>query len=269
MTRPFTKIRLEFGLGGLVRQGIYGYRFDKSSLESQCEDVCKNLPALIKHTNIPGRLRNFRLNVGRTAEVPKLPERCLEQAIWSATKKDPSAFQLGSICTNVHSYQVPLWRHKENLSTGEIEVINKWWKKSYIDLLGVDVDGFPVVLELKKTGKGSSNPLHMIVEAALYGVAVKTMWSRIIPEWKLAFGDNVQQTPLKTCRLIGIAPYEYWEHWRRDESQRGLWKPLARLCSLLAKPEHGLPAFFAGFTHGELDGTLPEIRDVRRIILPD
>ncbi len=269
MTRPFTRVRSEFGLGGLVREGVYGYRFDKSYLKSQSEDVCENLRDLIRHSKIPGRFRNFRLNIGRTAEVPRLPERCLEQAIWSAAKKDPRAFRLGNICTNIHTYQFPLWRHKGSLSRAKLEVINKWWKRSYIDLLGVDVDGFPVVLELKKTGKGSSNPLHMVVEAALYGVAVKTMWSHIIPEWKLAFGDNVPRAPLKTCRLIGIAPHEYWEHWRRDESQRGLWKPLARLCSLLARPEHGLPVFFAGFTHGELDGTLPEIRDFRRIILQD
>lgn len=269
MRRPFTKVRSEFGLGGLVREGVYGYRFDKASLKQQCEDVCANLDDLIKLTNIPGRSQNFRLHIGRTAEVPKLPERCLEQAIWSAANKDPKAIQLGSICTNIHTYQFPLWRHKGNLSTAKVEAINKWWKRSYIDLLGVGVDGFPAVLELKKTGKSSSNPLHMVVEAALYGVAVKSMWPHIIPEWKRAFGGDIPQAPLKTCRLIGIAPQDYWDHWRRDESQRDLWKPLARLCSLLAKREHGLPVFFAGFAHEELDGTLPEIWDFRRLYLPD
>src|ERR1700686_562083 len=261
MTRSFKKVRPEFGLAGLVREGVYDYRFDKSSLRSQCEDVCENLDDLIKFTEIPGRFRNFRLNIGRTAEVPKLPERCLEQAIWSAANKDPRAIQLGSICTNVHTYQFPLWRHKGNLATAKVEAINKWWKRSYIDLLGVDVDGFPVVLELKKTGKGSSNPLHMVVEAALCGVAVKKMWPDILPEWKQAFGDNVPLAPLRTCRLIGIAPHEYWEQWHGDKSQHGLWEPLKLLSLLLA--QHGLPVSFASFTHGELDGPLPEIRDLR------
>jgi hypothetical protein len=267
MKREPKPIRPEFGLEGLIRKKVYGFSFDRSFLKLQCDEVRKTLSELIKFTKVPGRSKKFRLKIERTKEVPKPIERRLEKAIWSAANKNPSVIQLGSTCAEIHTYQFPLTRHKGTMSTAEVEAINEGWEGSKIDLLGVDGDGFPVVFELKKTGRGSSNPLHMVVEAALYGVAVKQMWPDILPEWKQAFGDNVPLAPLKTCRLIGIAPHEYWEQWHGDKSQHSLWEPLKLLCLLLA--QHGLPVSFASFTHGELDGPLPEIRDLRPIPLPD
>ena len=167
MKRESKSIRPECGLEGLIRKKIYGFSFNRSSLKSQCEGVCENLSELIKFTKAPGRSREFRLKIERTEEVPKPIERRLEKAIWSAANKNPSVIQLGSICAKIHSYQFPITRHKDAMSTAEVKAINEGWEGSKIDLLGVDGHGFPVVLELKKTGKGSSNPVHMVVEAAV------------------------------------------------------------------------------------------------------
>ncbi len=267
MMRTIKQVRPEFGLQGLVRPSVYNFHFDLSTLARQCEIVCENLKDLINATKAPGRSKYFRLNTGRTAKIPVPIERRLEQAIWIASKNDSRAIQLGDICKTIHTYQFPLWRHKGDLSTVDVKGLNKGWGKSCIDLVGTDANGFPVVLELKKGDRSSSNPLHMVVEAALYGVAILQMWPDILPEWKHAFDRYAPPVPLQTCHLIGVAPVEYWRHWLNDKSQRNLWGPLRMLSLKLA--EGRLPVSFASFAHGKLDKGLPEIRDLRPISLPD
>jgi hypothetical protein len=260
------QIRPECGLQGLVRPNIYKFRFDKSTLAHQCKVVCENLGDLIAATKVPGRSKHFRLMTGRTETAPTPIERRLEQAIWNASRYRSKEIRLGDTCKNIHTYQCPLWRHKGDLSTAEVKGLNEGWRKSCVDLIGIDSNGFPVVVELKQFGKGTSNPLHMLVEAALYGVAILRMWPDIRHEWKDKIDLHAPASPLSKCRLIGVAPKEYWDYWFADESQRNLWEPLERL--RLKLEAHRLPASFASFRHEARDEGLPDIRDLRLISLP-
>jgi hypothetical protein len=106
----------------------------------------------------------------------------------------------------------------------------------------------------------------MLVEAALYGVAILRMWPDIRQEWIDEIDSCAPPSSLSRCRLIGLAPKEYWEQWFTDKSQRNLWRPLETLRVTLET--HRLPASFASFEHGRLDEGVPEIRSVRSISLP-
>jgi hypothetical protein len=101
-------------------------------------------------------------------------------------------------------YQVPLFdkQHKEG------------W--GYIDLLGLTGSGEPVVVELKR-GTSADTPLHALLEAVSYAVALRKNWQLMAAEIK-ALRDSqkckycVSDDPEKWT-LVLLAPPKYWKAW--------------------------------------------------------
>jgi hypothetical protein len=252
-------VKPELGLHGLVTPKSI---FQKSFLSAQCVEVCDQLKGLIEATEkvVPPRKANFKLNEDHGKPVPIHLESRLERAIWKAASHDRENVHLGNIF--IHSFQIPLNAHARDLTSVQS---NAGWRK--FDLMGTDQEGVPVVFELK----GEANdPVHMIVEAAKYGVAVKKMWPDMLKEWRKVFKRNkfpIQEYPLKRCRLVCAAPQSFWEDWSGYKNQLGLWNNIARLCDGLSENE--LPVDFATFKYTGTDPTvLPEIVGLKLIILP-
>jgi hypothetical protein len=249
------EILLEPGLHGCLKN------LQKAFLSSQCVQIEERLDALIEKTRaaIPGRKQNFYFNVphGETL-IPSYLEAKLERAIWRYAHNSQNVEGLGNACVRIHSYQVPLTVHGA-------PHLNRGWAE--FDLMGTNNDGLPVVLELKTDASRSSNPLHMTLEAAKYGVALLQMWPHMLTEWKEAFNEDAPKAPLKTCQLIGIAPDKYWTYWFNSKRQARLWRPLKSLATKLA--ERGLPISFASFKYKLIDAGLPQVAELQRIDLPD
>lgn len=115
------------------------------------------------------------------------------------------------------AFQVPLFSQQQ---------MEQW---GYIDLLGVNAGGLPVVVELKKSpdaetdGKSGSSetPLRMVLEAAAYAVALRKNWPRFRLEWinhltLLGLSDEVLSgipALLETVPLVAAAPASFWIDW--------------------------------------------------------
>lgn len=260
MNRQMKHVKPELGLHGLVGRQ---WRFQKAFLSDQCSEVCDHLEGLIEATEkaVPPRKQNFKLSEDHGKPVPDFPESRLERAIWKAASQNAGVVDVGNMF--IHSFQVPLNAYAKDLTPGEH--LNEGWVR--FDLMGTDLEGYPVVFELKAE---SNDPVHMIVEAAKYGVAVKKIWPDMLKEWREVFKCNkipVPDHPLKICRLVCIAPQKFWEGWSGDKIQLGLWNNIARLCKGLS--ERGLPVAFATFKYTDTDRTsLPVISELKLISLP-
>jgi hypothetical protein len=251
MNRQMNHVTPGLGLHGLVTPKSI---FQKSFLSVQCAEVCEHLKGLIEATEkvVPPRKENFKLNEDHGKHVPALLESRLERALW----KD----HVGNIF--IHSFQIPINAHAKHLTPVHS---NAGWRK--FDLMGTDEEGTPVVFELK--GK-ANDPLHMIVEAAKYGVAIKKIWPNMFEEWRKVFKENklpIHKHPLKRCRLVCAAPQAFWEEWSTYREQAGFWNNIGRLCNGLS--ESGLPVDFATFSYTDTDPTiLPQISGLNLISLP-
>jgi hypothetical protein len=258
MPYKMREIQPELGLHGNIKN------LQKAFLVPQCIQIRQSLNRLIEKTRagVPGRRQAFYFNVphGHTS-VPSYLEAKLERAIWGYTRNSQNVAGLGNGCVRIHSYQVPLTAHGAYVESPQL---NQGWAE--FDLMGTSHEGFPVVLELKTDEPNSSDPLHMTVEAAKYGVALKRMWPHVLKEWEEAFGDDAPKAPLKTCQLIGLAPDKYWTYWFSDKRLGPLWGPLKSLGTRLA--EHGLPISFASFDYKRVDAELPQVSKLRLIDLP-
>ena len=259
MNRQMNHVRPELGLHGLVTPKSV---FQKSFLSAQCVEICEHLKGLIEATEkvVPPRKENFKLNENHGKPIPTLLESRLERAIWKAASQNRGLVRVGNIF--IHSFQIPLNAHAKHLTPIHS---NAGWRK--FDLMGTDQEGVPVVFELK--GK-ANDPVHMIVEAAKYGVAIKKIWPDMLEEWRKVFKEKkipIQKHPLTRCRLVCAAPQAFWEEWSTYKNQPRLWNNIARLCKGLS--ERGLPVDFATFNYTDTDPTiLPEIFGLKLISLP-
>lgn len=179
----------------------------------------ENLSAAILATfdAAPERRKDFRLDRKPTKTIGNSQvERQLEAAIlerWSSLGMWP----IPGAWTSLVAFQVPLFNEKDK---------GRW---GYIDLLGVNSQGLPVVVELKKTptagvvGRtgGTETPLRMVLEAAAYAIALRKNWPRFKPEWTnrlMQLGVSktiVSRIPekLETVPLVAAAPASFWMDW--------------------------------------------------------
>lgn len=165
----------------------------------------------------PVRHQGFRLSRTPTEAIHESEqERRLEAAMmkrWgcSAMWPVPSGWDRLVAC------QVPLFDQQERQGWG------------YIDLLGVNARGLPVVVELKKSPKAefdgktksTETPLRMVLEAAVYAIALRKNWERFRPEWidrlnEISFSDQIVASipeVLITVPLVAAAPASFWIDW--------------------------------------------------------
>jgi hypothetical protein len=137
----------------------------------------------------------------------------------------------------------------------------------YIDLLGVNAEGLPVVVELKKgaqaqaDGKTQSTetPLRMILEAAAYAAALRRNWDVFRRDWvdrlrELNVPESViSKVPgkLDTVPLVAAAPASFWIDWL-PVTEKGMtvspetWKWFKALLDEMRRA--GLPASFVSIS---------------------
>lgn len=233
----------------------------KSHLQPQSEHLLEQFDTALTATEkaAPIRTQGFQLARGASLEID-VTER---ERRWERT-----AFQRWSV-----GGLSPVKRCWERLVASQVPLFDKQEKDSwgYIDLLGVESEGTPVVVELKKepgtTAKGgtgnSESPLRMVLEAAAYAIALRRNWKQFRREFvqQLKTLGLPQKTiasvpgKLSTVRLVGLAPASYWIDWL-PITAKGLtvtadaWRAFAEL--LKRFEEARLPVSFASLS-GDID----------------
>lgn len=91
-----------------------------------------------------------------------------------------------------------------------------------IDLLGIDLKGIPIIIELKivRHEKGADTPLLALLEAASYACIIQTDWPYFKTELAaknklLGITDPLPET-LKPVPLVIAGPPEYWNFWNYE-----------------------------------------------------
>jgi hypothetical protein len=87
------------------------------------------------------------------------------------------------------------------------------WDK--IDLVGINDQGEPVIVELK-TGDASDKPLRVILEGVAYAIALQKVWSGFYSELEPLIRDcgvKLKQSPEK-FHVCVLAPDKYWKSWK-------------------------------------------------------
>jgi hypothetical protein len=202
----------------------------------------------------PVRRQGFQLSRPVTEAISdNQEERRLEAAMLVRWNK-PNMWSIPGAWSRLVSFQVPLFAQ---------QIKSNW---GYIDLLGIDGNCLPVVVELKKSpracedGKTSSSetPLRMILEAAAYAIALRKNWKEgFRTEWlahlaRLGISDEiVRQTPkdLTTVPLVAAAPASFWMDWLpfTDKGRSiACWNEFARLLDTLC--EYQLPVAFVSIS---------------------
>jgi hypothetical protein len=86
----------------------------------------------------------------------------------------------------------------EFIPSSQVPLFNKGGKDGKanwgsLDLLGCDLTGFPVIVELKimRFGKGArpETPLRAMTEALAYAISLRKAWLEFEPEWRRLVGD--------------------------------------------------------------------------------
>lgn len=237
----------------------------KKYLGPQSQLLADNLAKAIDATAqaAPERRQSFQLNRAPTGAIhDSEKERRLEAAMllrWNRPNMSP--IEKGWI--RLVSFQVPLFDQQQK----------KHW--GYIDLLGVNSSGLPVIVELKKGPEAKPNgitnttetPLRMVLEAAAYGVALRKNWTRFRVEWvdrltKLGVSEQIiRRVPdrLDTVPLVAAAPASFWIDWlpvttKGRTVNHGAWQSFRHLIQELGKAQ--LPVSFVSITghEGDRDG---------------
>jgi len=199
----------------------------KRYLEGQCRVLAQpeNLALAIEATRKAAPRRRarlgYRINRPHDGQTPlenigrPLSERRLEAALFVEYLHDP-LFAVPELWQRLVAYQVPLFNHRARRGWGNI------------DLLGLTADGDPVLVELK-TGESSDSPLHALLQASTYKVALEKNWTWVQPELRecLAVRQSGIAVPLepRTWLLVLLAPPAYWQAWglSNDCSTPGAW----------------------------------------------
>jgi hypothetical protein len=200
-------------------------------------ELCKllsnehDLEKLIEATRISARRQirtrqTYKKELRRPRTVAAAqPESRLERALWilwglhKSCKKNPEFLKQ---CPHIVSYQVPLYNSSNK------EDRDGWGK---IDVVGVaSEDLTPVVIELK-ADRSDESLLRMVLEAVAYGIGLKEAWEpRFLQDWKGALGElasadsslinreSLEGLPaiLNICRILCVAPPEYWNNHDED-----------------------------------------------------
>ncbi len=155
--------------------------------------------------------RNVTVNISESQE-----ERLLESAMLNRWNQ-PGLWEISGAWSRLVSFQVPLFKEKEK---------NSW---GYIDLLGVNSLGLPVVVELKKPPRAcvdgrtenSESPLRMVLEAAAYAISLRKNWADFRVQWCSRLeeldvsAEVIDRVPdeLVEVPLVAAAPACFWLDW--------------------------------------------------------
>jgi hypothetical protein len=192
----------------------------KSYMGPQSQLLRDNLEVAINATYEAAHLRVQGFELGRpTTEVmhDRSRERRLEGAMLQRWNQ-PGMWRIPGGWERLVAFQTPLFAQQ----------LKEQW--GYIDLLGINAYGLPIVVELKKgpdagaDGKTSSSetPLRMVLEAAAYAVSLRKNWGvKFRTEWvahlvSLGLSDQViSKIPdaLGTVPLVAAAPASFWIDW--------------------------------------------------------
>jgi len=255
---------------GLHNQGKC---FQLRWMKEQSEAVCEHLANLVRNTEAEAPIRDqdktYRLS-RQLRKMPQLEERRLEAAIWKRWGPTVTTKQeefLPDVCRYIQTFQMPLYAYKTQ----------KHWKA--VDLVGVSPKGLPVIMELKKGGSAEP-PLRMLVEAAAYGIAIRTAWNNghLARDWRTEVKSMIlpenREMDLQTITLVCLAPAGYWQacigpsdKQSRRKVKREAWASFHKVVN--AFNGHGFPAHFIQFDEQPQKDTFPIVGNPRKVELPE
>ncbi len=237
----------------------------KTYIGQQSEWLAINVDDAIRATEIAAHVgRNgFQLNRDPNQQIQNIHgERFLEAAMLTRWN-NVGMWEFQGGWKQLIAFQVPLFNQQDQ---------GRW---GYIDLLGVNNQGLPVVVELKRapqanqTGQTCSTetPMKMILEGAAYAVSLRMNWMNFRPEWITRLiacqvpQEVIDMVPqqLKIVPVVAAAPASFWIEWMpitskgRNELNPGVWQKFQQLLAGLARKD--LPVKFLSISG---DAAFPE-----------
>ena len=223
----------------------------KQYLDEQANLLAGQLDVAIAATlqAAPLRTQGFSLTRPGTENISETREESLLEAAMLTRWKQAGLWNIPGAWNRLVAFQVPLFNERKKKSWG------------YIDLVGVNGRGLPVVVELKKSSKAAADgrtetpesPLRMVLEAAAYAVSLRKNWKQFRVEWcSLLEGletsqEVIDQIPaeLTTVPLAAAAPASFWMDWLPYTSKGQSMQKWDGLRELLRQFEKaGLPVQF-------------------------
>lgn len=223
----------------------------KQYLDEQSRFLAGELDVAIEATfdTAPVRHQGFALTRPATLDISETREESLLEAAMLVRWKQPGLWEIPGAWSRLLAFQVPLFNAQGRGSWG------------YIDLLGVNRNGLPVVVELKKSPKAKDDgrtetpetPLRMVLEAAAYAIALRRNWELFRVEWCSLLqelnvsAEVVNQVPIELTNvpLVAAAPASFWMEWLPYTSKgqsMSRWDGFRELLSGLEQA--GLPVQF-------------------------
>lgn len=198
-------------------------------LPAQCRWLLDELDVALAATEelAPSRSREqgFQLKIRVQQERPKSgEERKLEWDLyqkWGLRKESQNAEH--NLFQRLIGFQVPLYDN----------VGRDGWDK--IDLVGLDSNGVPVVVELKKED-ATDMPLRIIMEGVAYAIALKKVWpllsAELAPLLPSALPNMTLGNTPRQFTVCLLAPENNWKRFDthfRSPSYPNHWKILDEL----------------------------------------
>lgn len=187
-------------------------------LERHCEWVAHNFAALVSETRRSVQVRGDRgYRTGGVAIASRMDgetvralrnERGLEQELYARFGPATGCGRV-PVLGRIVAYQLPLFNERRR---------NGW---GHIDLVGLEDDGVPVVIELKQQ-ESRETPLRCLLEVVANAIAVQENWRWISAELAgldaVASSGIVMPTRVETLPVVLLAPSAYWRAWEPDTS---------------------------------------------------